>query len=149
MSQTPLNYALIPAASLPWVLRGIRWGSVDAVSDTFRFLPFIFPPTQSPRTVAAETCDFPKYREKGGSALEADSCSIIYQKISKSYICMWHTNENVAPSSHFSAHVSWIETSGFKYTNSPQCTWEAHSEITCGMIYYAFIAVCDQQSVTK
>lgn len=31
-------------------------GSVDAVSDTFRFLPFIFPPTQSPCTVAGECC---------------------------------------------------------------------------------------------
>lgn len=30
-------------ASLPRFLRGIRRGSVDAVSDTFRFLPFIFP----------------------------------------------------------------------------------------------------------
>lgn len=49
MLQAPLNDVLIPAASLPRVLRGIRRGSVDAVSDTFRFLPFIFPPTQSTR----------------------------------------------------------------------------------------------------
>lgn len=56
MLKAPLNYVLIPAASLPRVLWGILRGSVDAVSDTFRFLPFIFPPTQSPCTVAGECC---------------------------------------------------------------------------------------------
>lgn len=56
MPKARLNYVPIPAASLLRVLPGILRGSVDAVSDTFRFLPFIFPPTQPPRTVAGERC---------------------------------------------------------------------------------------------
>lgn len=52
MLQAPSNYVLIPAASLPRLLRGIHRGSVDAVSDTFRFLPFIFPT----HTVALLSC---------------------------------------------------------------------------------------------
>lgn len=35
---------------------GYPESSADAVSDTFRFLPFILPPTQSPCTAAGESC---------------------------------------------------------------------------------------------
>lgn len=56
MPKARLNYVPIPAASLLRVLPGILRGSVDAVSDAFRFLPFIFPPTQPPCTVAGERC---------------------------------------------------------------------------------------------
>lgn len=77
-------------ASLPRFLWGIHRGSVDAVSDTFRFLPFIFPPTQLPCTVAGECswCDVfiyfffppssflsfsPKYKLEGSRGFEQKS----------------------------------------------------------------------------
>lgn len=68
----------IPAASLPRDLGGILWCSVDAVSDTFRFLPFIPPPTHTVTLhscwqMQLKTCDLPKYRGGGWSSSDVRS----------------------------------------------------------------------------
>lgn len=125
-----LNYALIPAASLPRILWGILRGSVDAVSDTFRFLPFIFPPTQSPCSVAGECCwnlqcsQIQKGRRKSseGRSLQHHLSQItktqMKEKLHFLCLCMQHRTGNVRDPSHCIAHVCRIGVGVFKYTDS-------------------------------
>lgn len=155
MLQAHLKYVLIPAASLPRVLRGIHRGSVDAVSDTFRFLPFIFPPTQSPCTVAGECCwnlrffFLPNTETEGGRALKTDHCSIIYHKFEphkwrKSFlsICVC-CGTKTAPL--VCGEQKWVHLTLQIHLH----LHVKHTKLTCAMIYYSFISVYEQQSVTK
>lgn len=150
MLQAPLNYVLIPAARLPRVLRGIHRGSVDAVSDTFRFLPFIFPPTQSPCAVAAERCWNLRFSQiqsgerQSSEALADAACRITYgkpwrQKLSRSCVFL-----------SFVSHV--LHTPG-GCRNRHECslwsTHEAHATFACAVIYYSFISAYELQNATK
>lgn len=128
LDSVPIPAASVLTVSLPGILRG----SADAVSDTFRILPFIFPPTQPPCTVAAERCwnlhfffpffslhaptntDLQRRTEGGeGRALRADHCGSVHHKrrqiIKKKqcFCCSSRRAENRGDPSHFTAH-EWV-----------------------------------------
>lgn len=157
MLQAPLNYVLIPAASLHRVLRGIHRGSVDAVSDTFRFLPFIFPPTQSPCTVAGECCwnlRFSQIQRGRRKCSESRSLQHHLSQITNTkakvkfyflclYVCCLRCNwSTLLP---MCLELKWVYLNMQIHCN-PHVK---HTEVTHAMIYYGFISVYEQQSVIK
>lgn len=123
----PLNYVHIPAASLPRDRGGILWCSVDAVSDTFRFLPFIFffffPPTHTATLhscwwMQLKTCDLPKYRGGGWKSSDVQSTAAIFVANYKRhkwrnpqvfwFLHVSHSTENLSDLFCFTEHV-WYE----------------------------------------
>lgn len=76
---------------------------------------------------AAETCDFPKYREVRRKSSEGRSLQHRLSQITKTQIkeksyflclCMHYRTENICDASHFIAHVCRIGMGVFKYTDS-------------------------------